>query len=121
MLKQIDTFTIVCCFWYLIDTPKIIISYLRSYKFESGSRIRFKCKIVCKIDFNFDDEPKSGRSNDVDNEDLENEIKNSSKIDTKILAIKFAVSTRTIRNHLHQLNYVPKYQRWDIPCSTESI
>jgi transposase len=63
---------------------------------------------------NFDlSEPKrSGRPSILTNEELQMAVESSPSINTIELANQFDISIETIRRHLHQIGYVPKYLKW---------
>lgn len=59
-----------------------------------------------------EDEPRSGRPSEIDNEELNSELKTNPRQTTRELADKFGCSHTTIEYHLHEMGKVQKLGIW---------
>ena len=63
-------------------------------------------------DFSLDDAPRSGRPVEVDSDQIETLIKNNKCYIMWEIADILKISKSSIENHLHQLDYVNRFDVW---------
>ena len=66
----------------------------------------------CAGDFSLDDAPRSGRPVEVDSGQIETLIENSQCYTTQEIADILKISKSSVKNHLHQLGYVIRFDVW---------
>ena len=63
-------------------------------------------------DFLLDNAPQSGRSVEVDSDQIETIIENNQRYTTQEIAEILKIPKSSVENHLHQLGYVNRFNIW---------
>ena len=64
------------------------------------------------VDFSLDDAPRSGRTVEVDSDQIETLIENNQRYTTQEITDILKISKSSNENHLHQLGYVHRFDVW---------